>query len=245
MIRTSSSTEAPGTRLELTHHGELRILAIGDTHFPFTDLKKLQEIYRISKDLKPTHIVQMGDLYDMYSFSRFSQSRNLIKPQDEIREGNRLAKDMWKRLNQISPYSKKFQLRGNHSDRIWKKIMEFAPQYESLIKGPIDTLFRYDGVNSFEDSRSELVINGIMFHHGWQSTIGAHARWYGQSTVVGHLHRGGIVFFPMKGVPIYELNCGFIADVNQLPLEYGETKTNSWVPGVGIIDRLGPRFCPL
>lgn len=150
---------------------------------------------------------------------------------------------MWKKFHAISPKAQCFQLIGNHEDRIWKKIMSLTPEYESLLT--INNLFKYDGVTSFRDSRSELVINDIVFHHGWKSTIGDHARWYGQNTVCGHLHRGGVVFFPMRGKPLFELNCGFIADVNSLPLQYGETKTNSWVAGCGVIDSWGPRFLPL
>ena len=232
-------------RLVRHHQGELRVLGIGDTHFPFVNEKKLQEIYKVAKDLKPTHVIQVGDLFDMYSFSRFSRSLNLITPKDEMERARKMTVQMWKDISRICPGADKYQLLGNHSLRIWTKIMANAPEYEDLLTEPIQRLFKFDGVTSMPDSRSELELNGIVFNHGWKSSIGDHARWYGQNTVCGHLHRGGVAFFPMKGKAMWELNCGFIADTEQLPLEYGDTKTNSWVAGVGVIDKYGPRFINL
>lgn len=232
-------------RLTTKYSGELRVLGIGDTHFPFVNEAKLREVYAVARDLKPTHVIQVGDLYDMYSFSRFSRSLNLITPKEEMAKGRRMTVDMWENLSRVAPKAEKYQLLGNHSLRIWSKIMANAPEYEGLLEEPIQKLFQFKGVTSMPDSRSELVINDIVFNHGWKSNIGDHARWYGQNTVCGHLHRGGVAFFPMRGKAMWELNCGFIADTEQLPLEYGDTKTNSWVAGCGVIDKYGPRFINL
>lgn len=224
---------------------KLKVLCIGDTHFPFTDMAKLDKIYALVKKHKPTFVVQVGDLYDMYSFSRFARSLDLTTPKQEMAEGRKQAADMWANIRRIVPNAKCFQLRGNHEARIWKKIMDKAPEFESLLQRPIDELFNFPGVEALPDHRSELVINDIVFCHGWKSGIGDHAKWFGQSTVCGHLHKGGIVYFPMRNKPFFEMNCGFIADIESLPMSYGETKTNSWVAGVGLIDEEGPKFIPL
>ena len=236
----------PSIRKELTVPPErFKVVCIGDTHFPFTNKKQLDKVYELIRRYKPNFVLQIGDLYDMYSFSRFASSVDLITPKNELEQARKAAEKMWATVRKIVPKAKCFQLRGNHSARIYKLILDKAPQYESIITTPIEALFDFPGVEAMPDHRSELVINDVVFCHGWKSVIGAHARWFGQSTVCGHLHRGGLVYFPMKNKPIFELNCGFIADIESLPLSYGETKTNSWVSGVGVIDQDGPRFVHL
>lgn len=224
---------------------ETRILAIGDTHFPFTDHYKLEKVYGIARELQPTHIIQIGDLYDLYTFSRFSRSVNLITPKDELLKGKEQAARMWEVLRDCAPKAARFQLRGNHSHRIVKSLMARAPEFESLLEGPISDLTTFDGVTDMKSHRSEVEINGTLFVHGWSTTPGFHMNYFGQSVVCGHTHRGVVIYKAHKREPLFELNCGHIADINALPLQYGETKTNSWVAGCGVIDKHGPRFITL
>lgn len=232
-------------RLVIPFSGELRLLAISDTHFPFVDNSKLREVYALARDLKPTHTWQCGDLYDAYSFSRFSRSLNLMTPEHEMVEGKKQAADMWKTIQKASPKAKCYQSRGNHSARLIKKMLANAPEFESLLDGPISSLTEFPGVRDMKSHRSEIELGGILLVHGWQSRPGAHAAYFGQSVVRGHSHHGGVTYIAHKGLPIYELDCGHLADINSLPLQYGETKTNSWVAGCGVVDKYGPRFIPL
>lgn len=228
-------------RLEFTVKNP-RILAIGDCHFPFVHVDKALYIVELAKELKPNAIVQIGDLYDMYTFSRFARSVDYITPREELMEGKKMATDFWQSLQAAAPKAKCFQLRGNHSARIEKLIQAKAPEYESLIEGPISALTEFKNVIDLKSSRSELVLNDIVFVHGWSTKPGFHMNYFGQSVVCGHSHHGGVVFKAQKTKPLFELNCGHIADDSQLPLEYGETKTTSWISGCGWYDEKGPRF---
>lgn len=221
------------------------VLAVGDTHHPFVDKKKLSAVYDVARDIKPTHIVQIGDLYDMYTFSRFSRSVNLITPKDELLEGKKQAGLMWETFQRIAPKAKCFQLRGNHSHRIVKSLLTKAPEYESLLEGPISSLTSFPGVKDMKSYRSEIDIGGVLFVHGWSMLPGFHSQYFGQSVVCGHTHRGYVTFKAQKGRPLFELNCGHIADVEALPLQYGETRTNSWIAGCGVLDNRGPKFIAL
>lgn len=232
-------------RLIVEAKGDIRILAVGDTHHPFADQAKLKNLYALAKDLRPTHIVQIGDLYDLYTFSRFSRSVDLITPKQELEAGRAGAQTMWGMLQSIVPKAACYQLRGNHSFRIVKRMLDHAPEFESLLDGPISKLTEFDGVTDMKSHRSELEINGIVFAHGWSCRPGSHRDYFGQSTVVGHSHHGGVVYRAQKGLPLFELNAGHVADVKQLPLQYNDSTTSSWVAGAGVIDKYGPRFCPL
>lgn len=221
------------------------ILVVGDTHFPFVDEARLRTVYEVAKAVNPTHIVQIGDLFDLYTFSRFSRSVDFITPKQELEEGRAMAGRMWATFAKISPKSLKYQLRGNHEARLLKSLLAKAPEYESLVESPLSMLNSFPGVIDMKTGRSELEIGTTLLIHGWSCRPGVHMAYFGQSVICGHTHHGGVIFKAVKGSRLFELNCGHLADVDQLPLQYGETKTTSWVAGCGVVDKYGPRFIAL
>lgn len=222
-----------------------RILVVPDQHFPFVNEEALKSMLAFAKEFKPTAIVNVGDTYDAYAFSRFSRSLNVMTPEREISEGRKQAVQMWKTLKKNAPKAECFQVLGNHEDRLRRKIMDRAPEYESLITEPLENLVKFDGVYSLSSSRSELVINETIFVHGWSTTPGFHVRYYGKNTVHGHTHKGSVTYIAHHGESLFELDCGFIADTNQIPLQYGDIRTHNWNLGFGCIDKYGPRFIAL
>lgn len=44
-----------------------KVVAVPDLHFPWAEYKKLRKVYDIIEDERPTHVVQLGDAWDMYS----------------------------------------------------------------------------------------------------------------------------------------------------------------------------------
>lgn len=232
-------------RVIIKHSGDLRILAIPDQHFPFVNKKALEKLIALAKELQPTHIVNVGDTYDMYSFSRFARSMDVMTPKQEMKKGRAMAEKMWAAFQEAAPKAKCFQLLGNHEERIYKKIMNVAAEYESVIAEPVRKLLTFPGVYTMKSSKSELTINDIVFIHGWSTSPKFHVGYFHQNVVHGHTHRGSVSFIAIKGKALWELDCGFIADNNALPLEYRETKTSQWHTGCGYIDKMGPRFIPL
>ena len=83
------------------------ILVLGDTHFPFASDKALKALYRFAAKISATepitHMVQVGDLYDFYSCSKFPASRDLMTPVEEIRRGRSQAEAFWAKLQDIAP----------------------------------------------------------------------------------------------------------------------------------------------
>ena len=231
-------------RIKLTFD-KPRILVCGDVHAPFEDRAKLKEFFKFAKDFKPNVVIQIGDMLDLYTFSRFAKSVDLITPKQELEKGREVAADFWRTIGSLCPSATKWQMRGNHSQRIVKNLMAKAPEYESLLEAPISSLLEFPGVRNMKSSRSELLINDTLFIHGWSCKPLFHTRYFGQSVCHGHTHHGGVDFLAHKGKALFELDCGHVADVDQLPLQYGETKTSNWVAGFGYIDNLGPRFISL
>lgn len=220
-----------------------KILVLGDLHFPFHNQKALKEVLYAVKQEKPTHVVQIGDLYDQYSFSRFTR-KNLVLPGDELREARDRAIDLWSSVRGNSSSRQCYQILGNHDLRLIKRAEEKLPEAQELVKKSIMELYRFKGVQTVEDDRDLLKINGIVFHHGYLSRLGDHMRYFGSSTVVGHSHVGGCVYEQRNGQTLFELNAGYLADETAEPLRYRPTKSSKWTLGFGLITFRGKTACP-
>jgi len=221
----------------------MRILVIGDTHFPFACKKTLSFIYKSIVKLEPTHIVQVGDLYDFFSWSRFPKSVNLFTPREELNAAIKQAGIFWERIAELAPTAKLHQLKGNHDERIIKRLLDVAPEFEDFID--LSMLWDFPGVKVQPDERTELVVNGIVFIHGYLSQIGQHALKILKPVACGHIHRGGVVFIRHVDRIFWELNAGTAADLTSKAMSYGKLRQfNNMTNGFGWIDDYGPRFIP-
>lgn len=222
----------------------MKILAIGDLHFPFHHRRAVELTLAAISELKPDVVIQVGDVYDMFSYGKFHRSMNVLTPKQEISSARKAAEWLWSEVRKRAPKSKRIQLLGNHDDRPYKRILEKAPEFEHLMS--TKDIFCFDGVETVLDSREELTIGGTLFIHGFLNKLGDHVRYFHKNVVAGHIHRGGTVFFPYNGKTLFELNCGYLADRHTKALQYTSTKrTTSWTLGFGWIDKYGPRFVPL
>lgn len=220
------------------------MVAVPDMHLPFTDWKSVAKIYAAIEKLNPTHVVQLGDMFDMFSFSKFAKHPIGMTPEEELSEGYNGACRFWSNVHKAAPKAKKIQLSGNHEARLMRSCIERAPDLYSLLSRASGDFWRFKNVQTIHDHRHELELSGVIYCHGWLTQLGAHARYLLKPVVHGHSHRGGSVFMNLGGKTIWELDCGYLADKYQVPLQYGPTKTILWTLGYGVIDERGPRFIP-
>lgn len=221
------------------------MLIIGDTHFPFTSDRVLEKIYDFAKDNSPQIIIQMGDLYDMYAHSKFPRSHNVYTPKEEEELGRKKAEEMWKTLRKTCPKAECYQLLGNHDARPLKRTLESAPSLEHFVMKYMESLMSFEGVKTITDYRQELILDGIMFHHGYRSKLGDHRDYAHMNAVVAHTHKGGTVFKHIQGRTLWELNAGFVGDAESKALAYTAQKIHDQTTGFGWIDKFGPRFIPV
>lgn len=218
-----------------------KILIAGDCHFPAASNDALAKLYSLARILKPTIIVQIGDLYDLFSHGRFPRSHNIMTPAKEIEQGYEDASRFWKQLQKASPKAKCFQLIGNHDERPKKMVIRVAPELESLMN--FKQIFDFPSVEVSDSERDELIIDQILFMHGFRSKLGDHVRNNLMSTVVGHSHHGGVYYQRLGNKTLYELNCGFLGNANAPALSYTrQRKISNWTLGAGLITELGPQF---
>lgn len=222
-----------------------RVFAIPDLHAPFTDWKRVARVYADIDDQNPDYVVQLGDAADRISFGRFARSHDLMTPEEELEEARQGIASFWVNVKKAAPKAQRIQLSGNHEARILRQVLERFPEVYSLLKRAEGDFWKFDGVKTIHDHRHELEINGVVYCHGWLTNLGAHMRYLGKNVVHGHTHRAGLIVERWHGKQIWELDCGFLADELQVPLQYGPTKTVKWVKGYGDIDGHIPRFVPL
>lgn len=224
---------------------KLRVLAIPDTHAPWANEKVILKIYEILEKQPFDVVIQLGDLFDMYSFSKFARSHDHCTPKEEIEMGFEWSRNFWKNIHLRNKAARKIQIKGNHDDRLIKRAFEQWPAAASIIAKAEEGLFKFKNVETIPDSRDGIMIEDVLYVHGYLTKIGDHTRHHLKNVVHGHTHRGGSIFLNLAGKTLWELDCGFAADRAKAPLMYGPTKNMVWSEGFGIIDSMGPRFVPV
>lgn len=220
------------------------VLAIPDTHFPFSNPYVLEKIYVKNQREKPSHVLQLGDLYDLYAHSKFPRSLNLYSPVEEEDLARRGAEEMWKIIQTDNPDAKCVQIKGNHDIRPVKRTVEVQPAAEHIVSKHLDGLMSFDGVELIRDYREEYLIDNVMYHHGYRTKLGDHRDYVLRNFVHGHTHKGGVVFRRIRDEVIWELDAGFAGDPHAKVFGYMPQKTCDYTPGFGYIDEEGPRFIP-
>lgn len=223
------------------------LFILGDLHAPYHHPAALEQALKAIVIAQPTHIVQLGDLYDFYAFSRYPKSVNKDTPKLEVTKGREVTTRMWARISHAAPRSKRYQLLGNHDVRMRRRISERLPEVEGLLLD--QALFEFPGVETMCSDRDalELTINGepLVVHHGFLGKLGDHISHFGRSVITGHSHRPGVVFFRDVRRTLWELNAGYLGDERQHVFKYGATNVTRWARAYGLVDSLGPRVVPL
>lgn len=221
------------------------IIGVGDLHFPFVHPHKLEKFYdhlSQKKMTKDSFVIQVGDLYDFYSQSKFARTHCLYTPEQELKLGKQMADAFWQKVNKIQPKAKKIQLLGNHDLRPEKRLLERCPELQVFFN--TKPVFEFENVETIFEADQEVLIGDWVWQHGY-TQAGKHMAANQMNTGVGHLHRGYTLHLNLRGTIITELNCGYLGDPESTALKYRERRWQFWTWGYGEVDKLGARFIHL
>lgn len=218
-----------------------KILVLGDYHAPFHSKRATEKVIEYCKFFQPEYIVQIGDVFDMFSHSRFPRSHNIFTPKQEEELAREAIESLWKSLKEAAPKAICYQMIGNHDTRPLKRVLESAPTMEHWIQGYFKQLMSFDGVNTILDPREELEISGIIFTHGFLGGEGKHRDFYLKNVVLGHLHKLWVQYRRFHGQSFFELCVGFLGEPESKGLTYTPSKAMNYQLGFASIDQFGPR----
>lgn len=216
------------------------LVAVGDAHFPFHNAGWLKWQLALIKDVQPAYVVQVGDLRDNYFASKYARTLNIMTPAAEINAATLYSQLFWEEVKRLAPKAQRIQIKGNHDARIDKRLFEKAPELEGLID--LETTLTFPGVKTIHDEAQELLVGDVVLQHG-HTKFGEHARYNQASTICGHLHRGGVVYYMNRQGIFWEMNAGFGGDRNSRAFAYRSRRVlDGWTLGCGLVDDRGPRF---
>lgn len=227
------------------------VLILGDTHLPYADIDALIKVIAYAQQVQPTHIVQIGDLFDNYSFSRFYKSLEQGDPAIELKTGRDMAETLWGSLQKAAPQAKCFQLSGNHDgERLRKLVLQAKPELYSIVEEFQQARMTFKGVKTVRNYHEHLTlkINGkqTVFTHGFLSNTAKHLYFYKCDVVLGHLHRAEIQYArEFGGITNWAMNVGYLGDEKSPVFDYTMSVKKNWTPSFGVIDALGPRVVAL
>jgi predicted phosphodiesterase len=213
----------------------VKVFVISDTHFPFNSKKAYAKVLGFIKEERPDAVVQIGDLLDQYMFSKYGKSPKFT-PEQDIVKGLADAKSMWATIAKFVPKAKLYQILGNHDVRISKRISEVLPALSSIYS-PL-ALYDFPGVKVMKSDRDYLVLDKVVYCHGWLSKSIDHAKHFNQPTVHGHRHRPTV---EVDG-PLWSMDVGYLADDKTLPLSYTASKFSRWRKACGVVEDGLPRL---
>src|SRR3990172_8418987 len=157
-----------------------KVLVISDLHLPYHSADGLNKIYERLEKEEFNAVVQIGDLLDQYVFSNYKINPN-VTPISDVKKGLKLAKEMWAKIHKLAPKAQLYQLFGNHDQRLSKRIAEKLPQLAGILDEK--SLYQFDHVKTLDSEREYLVLDGVVYCHGWLSGCLQHSKHFNRPVV--------------------------------------------------------------
>ena len=214
-----------------------KVLIIGDTHFPFTCNGYLKFILDLSKDLKPDHVVHIGDVTDQYGTGQYDKSWKYQGAQQEFKEASVWVQTLYQGFPKLKV------CRGNHDMR----------PIRVQAAGNLVPPQRMENFNKVWGTpgwswKDQHVIDGVVYtHHGKGSKYpGVElARHLGKSVVCGHNHTvAGINYAYVGGKLVFGMNVGCGVDEKTHAFDYSSMYKTPAMLFAGVVNDGVPSLIP-
>jgi len=208
------------------------MLFVPDVHIPYHDKRAWALMMKVAQDLKPKHIITLGDLPDFYSVSSHSKHPDRL---------NRLEKELVPVRTCLSDLEglgakKKVYLGGNHEDRLTRYLSDKAPELFGVVDIPnVLELDEWEYI----PYKSDYQIGKLYATHdvGYSGRYGAQRLLdtYQHCIVGGHTHRlSYIVEGNAAGECHVAATFGWLGSIDDIDYMQRVKAKKNWALGFGV-----------
>lgn len=212
-----------------------KVLLIPDVHRPAHDKRAWRLMMQVAQDIKPKHIIVLGDLLDCFSISTYSKDISRYGGlEKEIEDGNKAMDE----LDALGATGKRIYLSGNHEWRLERYLLDKAPQLLGFVDIPSLLRLQQRGWVHVPYKQS-YKLGKVWFTHdtgvSGKYAVQRNLEAYQHSVVAAHTHRLGYV---VEGNAVGErrvsTTLGWLGDVNQVDYMYRVKANRDWALGFGL-----------
>lgn len=221
-----------------------KVLIIPDLHVPSQDTKTLKVVEKFMADHRWDEYVNLGDLMDFDSISRFNaemfrklEGKRLLKEYDAANEILDRHQEIVRAKNKQAKFT---LLEGNHDYRM-EVLIDKAPQFEGMLEVEKNLRLPERGFKWVKSwSKGEMhQIGKLYFAHGMYITkyhAAKMAENYGINIAYGHTHDVMSYEKTTRGNlnPIMAMSLGYLADPSKLT--YMRNRPNNWSQCIGVAE---------
>lgn len=215
-----------------------KILAFGDTHFPYEHKDTLEFLKEVKSYYKPDRVVHLGDILDVYSVSSYPTD---IDHPDSWSQEIKKARKVLSKLYELFPEVEVME--SNHDDRAYKKgrvagiPREYLVPFKDIIGAPEGWRW-HESLNLTVDSTREK----ILFRHTMTGGALVAAKDLARTVVLGHSHTkfGVQAFSPRRNKTVYGVDAGCLVSDKGSPFKYNKGDRGRPIQGCVIIEHGEP-----
>lgn len=223
-----------------------KTLILTDTQFPDENKKAIELIKKFIPYFKPDRIIFGGDIVNFTNVSHYGYPADYeITINDELILARNFLKEIALLATKANQYVQLTFLEGNHEQRLQKYLFKSARELYNITDPNDDQvltvsyLLGLDKLNiKFVPYSQDIVIEGAIIHHGDRVrkkagyTAYSYLEDFGESTVVGHTHRAGLVFKTLANRSIFGMETGCLCN-REMKVPY--VRHPDWMPAFGIL----------
>lgn len=236
--RYAPSLDVRATRIDIQIQDGLMIVG-SDAHRWNEPLTTAQRAFvKAARDLKPSHIVLNGDVFDGAKISRHDRIGWDQRPgvKDEL-DGCKIFTEA---VQDAAGGAKKIWTLGNHCQRFSTRLASTVPEYEGIAGFALK-----DHFPAWIFAMAIFVNDDVVIKHRMRNGVAAkrgntvHA---GRTTVTGHLHSLGCTEFTDYNGTRYGVDTGTLADPWGDQFDYLEMGPRDWRSGFAVLTWTGGKL---
>lgn len=219
--------------------GTETVLTISDLQIPYEHPDALRFVREVSALYAPTKIVCIGDEVDQHAGGRFDPDPDADSIGVELRKSVRRLNKWYEEFPEVSVCM------SNHTQRIYKKAF-----HAGIPEGYMRTIAEWLEAPEGWVWEDKFVIDGVRYEHGDAQGGMYAARNLAirnrQSTVIGHHHSHGAVYYiANEDEMIFGMNTGCLIDIKSRAFRYAKNAALKPTLGCGVVVEGVPYFVPM